>query len=268
MKQGEWLREWNDITKDLESGLKKSKPGMVVQRVYDAEIQRNLKPVGKALPDCDAAYKAFRKEFEEADRDEAEDLLKAFSEALDKFQSGTKKLEKGFKNLIKVTDKKNPAFAKVIGDAKSSIGDLDKHIGTTVAGVMMTVKHRNREARKIENVSKSLGEAVKATKQFVNKSNADKDGEYYTDNIEDAGREMYELLTEIDKMVTKKKEIDNKKAPPKQLVNTAKKFTDEAQMACLDKDEKVDFAEVKKKVREMLIHAKDVEKWRRATWPK
>ncbi|MFT5423233.1 MAG: methyl-accepting chemotaxis protein [Phycisphaerales bacterium] len=268
MKQGEWLKEWNDITNDLESGLKKFKPGMVVQRVYDTETGRHLKAFGKTLPSCDEAYKEFRKEFEESDRDEADDLLKAFSEAHDKFQSWVKKLDKGFKAVNKVTDKKNPPLAKVIGEAQSDIVALDKSIGSAVVGLMMAVKHRNREARKIENVSKSLGEAVKATKQFVNKSIADKDGEYYTDNIEDAGQEMYELLTEIDKMVTKKKEIDNKKAPPKQLVRTAKEFTDEVQMSCLDKDEKVDFAEVKKAVREMLIHAKDVEKWRRATWPK
>lgn len=268
MKQGEWLREWKSLYDGLDAGVKKAKAGVVIEKTYKVELKKELKQIESSVGGCDAAYKEFRKEFEEAEKDEADDLLKAFSEAHDKFQSWVKKLEKGFKTLIKLSGKKNPALAKVIGDAQSDIVALDKHIGSAVVGVMMTVKHRNREARKIENVSKSLGEAVKATKQFVNKSLADKDGEYYTDNVEDAGQEMYELLTEIDKMVTKKKEIDNKKAPPKQLVRTAKEFTDEVQMSCLDKDEKVDFAEVKKAVREMLIHAKDVEKWRRATWPK
>jgi len=256
MKQGDWAGEWKRSKGLLETDLKKANASKIVEGVHKVEA----KNISKAAKECDDLFNSYK----DADVEDHDKLLKGLSRAHDSYRSAKERYKK---SLLKAA-KKQPDLVKVIEKVDAKNDPIDKHIGETIFALQAAMSARRREERKIENISKALSDEVKKIKKFVSSAQGDKTGEKFSDGITDAGEGLHGLLTEIAKIVKKKKEIDDSKSPPKKLIGMAKDFTDPGNLDCTDDDGNVDVGDMKYILKALLDTANLVETWRKKTWPK
>jgi|GEM_PF-2978105 len=259
MKQGQWATEWKRIRRELDASFKKLETGKVFDRTYESE----LKPCEKILVACDRAFA----EYADCDTtDEKRDVVKRISNGHDEYRKARANHKKA---LAKIAKRSSPDIAKAVEAINLKNDPIETSLGDTSVAMLNFVSHAAREEKKIENISKSLSDEVKQIKKFVIAAQGDKKGKVYSNGVVDRVEELHDLLVTIDKMVRKKKEIENSKAPPKKLLAMAKELKDPDRLVVVEEDDgTIDKRWMRTVLADMLKTATEVETWRKKTWPK